>query len=130
MTDLPFSQSEIDSELDRLQVTKTQKQLMADMGEALGDALDLPVQTMRGFYAMSVIDWQKQIDMTAAETETKMSTMTSSRVNTAVQILAIVRAKVLPVVRLHGKEHLLDGAISAALDLYTKRYASRPPDSE
>ncbi len=130
MTGLPLSLAEIDRELERLHVTKIQKQLIADMGEKLGVALDMPVQTMRGFYAIAVIGWQQQISMTAAETETKMSTAKSSRVQTAVEILAIMREKVLPVVRLHGKEHLLDGAISAALELYTERYASRPADCE
>ncbi len=67
--------------------------------------------------------------MTAAETETKRSSTKYERVQTAIEILEILRAKVTPVVRHHGKEHLLDGAISRALDLYTTKYASRPPDA-
>lgn len=128
MTGLPLSLAEIDRELNKLQVTPTQKQLIADMGEAVGIALDMSVPTMRGFYAMSVIEWQKRINMTAAETETKMSTTIDARVKSAEEILAIMREKVAPVARLQGKEHLIDGAIATALRLYTEQYASRPPD--
>ncbi|MCP4896889.1 MAG: hypothetical protein GY906_07925 [bacterium] len=114
-------------QLEQLRITRTQRQLISDMGEVLGGALDMPV--MRGFYAQAVISWQQQINMTAAETETKVGATKSARVKTAVEILAILREKVLPVVRVHKKEHLLDGAIAEALEFYTTRYADRPPDT-
>ncbi len=125
-----LSLAEIDQELERLQVTKAQKQLIAEMGEALANVLDLPVPTMRGFYAKAVITWQQQINMTAAETETKMSTTAAARIKTAEEILAIMKTQVLPVVRRHNKEFLLNNAIDAALDLYSTKYANRPPDRE
>ncbi|MCP4896599.1 MAG: hypothetical protein GY906_06440 [bacterium] len=130
MTGLPLSLAEIDRELEKLHVTKTQKQLIADMGEAVGVALDMSVATTRGFYAMAVITWQQQISMTAAETETRMSTAQSARIRTAEEILAIMREKILAVVRLQGKEHLLDAAIASALKLYTEKYSNRPQDTE
>jgi alkyl hydroperoxide reductase subunit AhpC len=125
-----MAQSEIDRELNKLKVTTIQKKLIADMGQALARVLDMPTPTMRGFYAIAVITWQQKINKTAAETESGRSTTTAARMQSAKEILAIMRERVLDVVRLHNKEHLLDQAIEAAIKLYTEKYASRPPDVE
>jgi len=122
--------AEIEAELDKLKITRTQRQLIANMGDSLGESLGMSTLSMRGFYSKALIAWQKKIKMTTAESESRMSTSPTDRIRSAEEILAILREMTAPVVRSQGREDLLDGAISTALNLCTDEYSDRPPDPE
>lgn len=125
----PLTKEEIEYELDKLKTTDTQKILMREMGDCLAVALELPKITMRGFYTLAVIEWQQKINMTAADSEKKMDTDTESRIQTAVEILTILKKKMHRIIKVKKKEHLINEAINKALRFYTKKYAARPPDN-
>ena len=84
--------------------------------------------SIHGFFTLSLIEWQKQQNMTAAKNELTTGVKEEDKINSAKEVFIIFRKKISRVVKVKGKDHLLDDAIEAALHYYIKQYASRPRD--
>ena len=117
-----------EKENERLKQTKIQRQKTLKMSETLSKSLEIPVNVVTGFYNLSLVEWQKKIGMSEAETESKLSTSPESRAKQNAEILEIFSNKVKRTLKRKNKLHLLDNAIKVAQKYYEEKYASRPPD--
>lgn len=128
MVESMLSLSELEEKLEQLKITQVQIQLLKDLGDTIARKLEMPNNTIRGLYYYSVIDWQKQINLTMAETESKASTSIESRIGQVMQVFANFRARSYKLLERKKKLHLLEDAFKEAVIMYINKYATRPPD--
>jgi len=119
---------ELENKLRKLNLTEVQKQQLKDIGDILARKLELSYLTVRGFNNFAVLEWQKNISMTVAETESKLDTSPEERIKMFKEVMGIFSKKIEKYLVRKDKLHLLPKAIEAAIELYTNNYANRPPD--
>jgi len=125
-----LSLTELEKKLEKLQMTQVQIQQLKDLGDTIAENLGMPNNSIRGLYYYSVIDWQKQINLTIAETESKASTHIEVRVGMLMQVFANFRVRSYELLERKKKLHLLEDALKEALIMYANKYATRPPDND
>ena len=125
-----LSLTELEKKLEKLQMTQVQIQQLKDLGDTIAENLGMPNNSIRGLYYYSVIDWQKQINLTIAETESKASTHIEVRVGMLMQVFANFRVRSYKLLERKKKLHLLEDALKEALIMYANKYATRPPDND
>jgi len=121
---------DIEEELRKLKLTKVQQIMIREQSDKIAEVLGIPNLPIRGLWNFSLIEWQKNIKMTTAETETKMVSDKEARVQQTMEIIEIFKEKIRPLLIRKNKEDLLEKALDAMLELYVEKYASRPPDEE
>lgn len=129
MKEKVLSNEELEKKLDRLQFTSVQKQQLKELAEAMAKILEMPFNVVNGLYLYTLIDWQNQIKMTFAETESKVGTLPEERMKQLKQVQDIFRIKNSKYLQRKKKLHLLEKALDAAKKVYIEKYAYRPPDS-
>lgn len=130
MAEKLLSLAELEKKLEKLQMTQVQIQQLKDLGDTIAENLGMPNNSIRGLYYYSVIDWQKQINLTIAETESKASTTIEARVGMLMQVFANFRVRSYKLLDRKKKLHLLEDALKEALIMYANKYATRPPDND
>jgi hypothetical protein len=123
--DQPLTESELQAQLERVQLDETQQIIFNDIAESLAQSLDFPLLSVKGFYLYALRDWQQQISMTVEETEDKLATTPEVRKIQQVEILECFRERATKVLERREKLDLLDDAIKKAVELYATKYASR-----
>lgn len=126
MSDTVFTEEGVEKELDELQVSPLQRRIIKEKGEIMGRILDIPALTIRGFFGKALVEWQQQIGMTVRDSEKIAKGQRERRIEESRQILEIFGQKITRVLRIRGKEHLLDKAINTAQQHYVDNYATRP----
>ncbi len=120
-----MTESELQAQLERVQLDETQQIIFNDIAESLAQSLDFPLLSIKGFYLYALRDWQKQIQMTVEDSEGKLATTPEVRKKQNMEILECFREQAAKVLERRGKLDLLDDAIKKALELYATKYASR-----
>jgi len=126
MLETPLTEKEIDKNLDMLEVSKLQRQIIQEKGEIMSKILDMNSLSVRGFFVLALVEWQKQVGMTIKESEHQSETNKDQRKSEADQIFPIFRKKITRVLKTKKRLHLLDEAIEAARNHYDKNYSNRP----
>lgn len=126
----PLTAKQIEEELDKLKLTPTQRQMINEKTQIIADKLEMKLLSIRGFYTMALIEWQKNTSRSVATGELTEDVSSSARKGSAVEIFDIFKKKIHRVVKVKGKENELDEALSAAMDYYLMNYASRPRDTK
>ena len=78
---------ENERELDNVQLSPAQKNIVSDVTQSLASVLDMPIRSIRGFYLQEFKEWQKEISMTVKETESKLSPKEEVRIKQPAEIL-------------------------------------------
>jgi len=128
MLETPLTEIEIEKNLDKLEVSKLQQQIIQEKGEIMSKILDMASLSVRGFFVLALVEWQKQVGMTVKESESPAETSREQRKREAEEIFVIFRKKIARVLTRTGKFHLLDEAIETALRHYVRKYADRSLD--
>lgn len=126
----PLTAQEIEDELEKLQLTPVQRKMIDEKTQIIADKLDMKLLSIRGFYTMALIEWQKNTSRSVATGELTEDVSSNARKGSAVEIFDIFKKKIHRVVRVKGKENELEEALSAAMDYYLMNYASRPRDTK
>ena len=116
---------ESEKELDNVQLSPAQKNIVSDVAQSLASMLDMPITSIRGFYLLALKEWQKEISMTVKETESKLSTEEEVRIKQQAEILEHFKHRIIRVLTLRNKDHLIDDAIDISLQLYMNKYSGR-----
>lgn len=116
---------ESEKELDNVQLSPAQKNIVSDVAQSLASMLDMPITSIRGFYLLALKEWQKEISMTVKETESKLSTEEEVRIKQQAEILEHFKHRIQRVLTLRNKDHLIDDAIDISLQLYMNKYSGR-----
>lgn len=116
---------ENERELDNVQLSPAQKNIVSDVAQSLASMLDMPITSIRGFYLLALKEWQKEISMTVKETESKLSTEEEVRIKQQAEILEHFKHRIQKVLTLRNKDHLIDDAIDISLQLYMNKYSGR-----
>lgn len=66
--------------------------------------------------------------MTVTDIESKLGTSPEERIKMFKEVIGIFSEKIKKYLVRKDKLHLLPKAIEAAIELYTNKYANRPPD--
>lgn len=130
MSETIFTEDEVEKELDKLQVSPLQRQIIKEKGDIMGKVLDMSPLTIRGFFVKALVEWQQQIGMTVRDSEKIAKGQQETRIEESGQILEIFGQKIRQVLKIRGKEHLLDQAINAAQQHYVDNYAARPYENK
>jgi len=106
MLETPLTEKEIDKNLDMLEVSKLQRQIIQEKGEIMSKILDMNSLSVRGFFVLALVEWQKQVGMTVKESEAPIETDREQRIREAEEIFVIFRKKIARVLSRQGKFHL------------------------
>lgn len=120
----------IEEELKKLKLTKIQQIMIREQADKIAEVLQMSNLPIRGLWNFSLIEWQKKIKMTTADTETKMVSNKEARIQQTMEIIEIFKKKIAPLLKRKNKEELLEKALEAMLKLYIEKYATRPPDEK
>lgn len=118
------TEAKIASQFSQLELSKVQRAIVNEKGDIMGNILEEPSLSIRGFYALSLVEWQKKTQTTLKKSEYEIESA-NQRIQDSKTILEIFKNKIRKTLEMKGKIDLLDKAIAAAQRHYIANYARR-----
>ncbi|MCH8908914.1 MAG: hypothetical protein IH840_17655 [Candidatus Heimdallarchaeota archaeon] len=116
------TEAKIASQFSQLELSKVQREIVNKKGDIMGNILEEPSLSIRGFYALSLVEWQKKTQTTLKKSEYEIESA-NQRIQDSKTILEIFKNKIRKTIEMKGKIDLLDKAIAAAQRHYIANYA-------